>query len=79
MGKKTKKNMLRPAPRRRWDQEAPEYHPAEHRDRHRCGDEEPSDPAGQQGLHGRQHQLQQLRWNVSCPFLQLGAFSFTFF
>lgn len=60
-GKKT----LRPVLRRRWDQEASQHHPAEHRDRHCCGDEEPSDSAGQQGLHRRQHQLKQLRRNVS--------------
>lgn len=56
--------MLRPVLCRRWDQEASEYHPAEHRDWHCCGDEEPSDSAGQQGLHRRQHQLKQLRRNV---------------
>lgn len=61
MGKK----MLRPVLRRWWDQEASEYHPAEHRDRHCCGDEEPSDSAGQQGLHRWQHQLKQLWRNVS--------------
>lgn len=50
---------------RRRDEEASQHHQTEHGDRHRGGDEEPGDTAGQQGLHRRQHQLQQLRRNVS--------------
>lgn len=50
---------------RRWNKEASQHHPTEHRDRHCRGDEEPSDTAGQQGLNRRQHQFKQLRWNVS--------------
>lgn len=50
---------------RRRDEEASQHHQTEHGDWHRGGDEEPGDTAGQQGLDRRQHQLQQLRWNVS--------------
>lgn len=50
---------------RRRDEEASQHHPTEHRDRHRRGDEESGDTAGQQGLNWRQHQLKQLWWNVS--------------
>lgn len=50
---------------RRRDEEASQHHPTEHGDRHRRGDEEPGDTAGQQGLNRRQHQLEQLWRNVS--------------
>lgn len=45
---------------RRDHQEAAQQHPAEHGDRHRGGDAQSGHAPGQPGVHGREHQQQQL-------------------
>lgn len=49
---------------RGWSQKAAQQHPEEHGDWHRGGDEDQDHPAGQPGVHRRQHQQQQLRRHV---------------